>query len=630
VFIVLTSSLAPCQNANLGRTIYSDCAKSVFILYAQGPSGEFVGQGSGFWISGKRIVTNAHVANAGNIFVDVGSARLPAKVQSIDTSNDLAILTVAVEITAKPLVLAEALPAPGEAVIAIGNPQGLERSISEGVVSAIREVDHRSLLQVTTPISHGSSGGPIVNGKGQVVGVAVGFLESGQSLNFAIPAPTVLTLLRTGSPKIDLGIFDEIDSLRVQHERETYSADPESDWQKTNDKITSLLRRASETAGTDDSVLLRVAKLANDSWNTDIAISTVEKLVAVKPTSEAHILFAQALNQKYIFVQDDADKLRLISQAEKEARLGVSVGHPPSAQAFSVLANVLEDRGSYKEAQSTFGLALNEAKKSSATDLELSSIRGLIRCADALQQFDQAERLLAELKRDGRGNAWDWSTHADRLNEQGSYQRAGDSYRAAAELSGPYGNWCWAAVMYSLSEQDVSLLFTARKCIDGGTGAKGSETRLAVAHRQIADVLNKRGVYIEGLNHAKEATILSPEDSFGYDSMAVALLGLRRFDEAASQEQQALRLSDGKYGWMHFNLGSAYFSLENWNFALQSFEKAAELSPTEPASAYNVAICNQRIGHFGDAVRWYQEYLRRKPNAQDKTEVLERIRILKQ
>ncbi len=56
-----------------------------------------------------------------------------------------------------------------------------------------------------------------------------------------------------------------------------------------------------------------------------------------------------------------------------------------------------------------------------------------------------------------------------------------------------------------------------------------------------------------------------------------------------------------KYGWMHFNLGSAYFSQENWNFASQSFEKAAEQTPTEPAAAYNVAICDQRLGHFGDA-----------------------------
>jgi len=112
--------------------------------------------------------------------------------------------------------------------------------------------------------------------------------------------------------------------------------------------------------------------------------------------------------------------------------------------------------------------------------------------------------------------------------------------------------------------------------------------------------------------------------------MAVALIGLHRFSEAVNAASQAIRLSDGKYGWMHFNLGSAYFSQENWSFALQSFEKAAELSPDEPASAYNTALCHQRLRQFSEAVHWYQEYLRRKPNADDRAEVLETIRLLKQ
>ncbi len=112
--------------------------------------------------------------------------------------------------------------------------------------------------------------------------------------------------------------------------------------------------------------------------------------------------------------------------------------------------------------------------------------------------------------------------------------------------------------------------------------------------------------------------------------MGVALIGLRRFEEAVTAEQEALRLSDGKYGWMHFTLGRAYFSLENWNFAPQSYEKAAELSPKEPASAFNAALCHRRLQHWGEAIRWYREYLKRSPDADDKAEVLEAIRVLSQ
>src|ERR1700730_9831651 len=87
------SAVLGAQDSELGRRIYTDCAKSVFVLYAQSPAGEFVAQGSGFWVTGRKIVTNEHVAHAGKIYVDLGSARVPAKILSVDVYNDLAILT---------------------------------------------------------------------------------------------------------------------------------------------------------------------------------------------------------------------------------------------------------------------------------------------------------------------------------------------------------------------------------------------------------------------------------------------------------------------------------------------------------------------------------------------------------
>src|ERR1017187_4800863 len=101
----LFSKVLGAQDSELGRRIYADCAKSVFVLYAQSTAGEFVAQGSGFWVTGRKIVTNAHVANAGKIYVDVGSARVPATIQSVDGFNDLAVLTVDIEITATQLAL---------------------------------------------------------------------------------------------------------------------------------------------------------------------------------------------------------------------------------------------------------------------------------------------------------------------------------------------------------------------------------------------------------------------------------------------------------------------------------------------------------------------------------------------
>jgi tetratricopeptide (TPR) repeat protein len=111
--------------------------------------------------------------------------------------------------------------------------------------------------------------------------------------------------------------------------------------------------------------------------------------------------------------------------------------------------------------------------------------------------------------------------------------------------------------------------------------------------------------------------------------MAEALIGLHRFEEAINAEQQAIRLSDGKYGFMHFHLGQAYFDLENWEFAQQSYEKAAELDPNDSASAFNIALCLGHLKYYLDSAKWFEEYLRRNPNASDKNDVLARIKTLR-
>jgi len=94
-------------------------------------------------------------------------------------------------------------------VVVLGNPMGFASSLSDGIVSAYREngIDEEPdfikgpLLQITAPISHGSSGSPVMNLNGEVVGVAVAVFEGGQSLNFAVPASSVRRLLARVDPK---------------------------------------------------------------------------------------------------------------------------------------------------------------------------------------------------------------------------------------------------------------------------------------------------------------------------------------------------------------------------------------------------------------------------------------------
>ena len=327
---------------------------------------------------------------------------------------------------------------------------------------------------------------------------------------------------------------------------------------------------------------------------------------------------------------DDSEKPALLELAEKVIRSAIRLSRQPTSEMYYHLADVIEDRGSFADAEANFRRALESSRASGEADLQADSIRGLVRTAYSLGKPTEAANWFNALVTSGQAKAWDWQQNGRRLDELRRYKEAGQSYQQAAVLGAAWTNWCEAAGSFSfVSGEEDSVLACARKCVSEGVGKKDSEKRLAQAHISIANVLNERGVYLEALSHSREASILDGSDAWAYDAQAEALLGLRRFQEAINASNQAIRLSDGKFSSMHFKLGSAYFEVENWEFARQSFEKAAQLNLKDDAAPYNVALCLVRLSFQGDAVRWYEEVLRRNPNHPQKQEILNRIQLLR-
>jgi len=104
-----------------------------------------------------------------------------------DEGRDLAVLRIE-GTRAPPLGLAttDGAVAIGDEIYVAGNPRGLEGSFSKGNVAAIRESGGVRVLQITAPISRGSSGGPVLNDQGEVVGIVTLYLRDAQNLNFAV------------------------------------------------------------------------------------------------------------------------------------------------------------------------------------------------------------------------------------------------------------------------------------------------------------------------------------------------------------------------------------------------------------------------------------------------------------
>ncbi len=178
-------------------------ASTVVVTMAEA-DGKLISLGSGFFVRPDQVVTNYHVIEgAAKGYVKfVGKSTLYAidGISAMDEERDLALLKI-VDAKAPVLTLAENDGVEvGETVYAIGNPEGLEGTFSQGIVSGIRDAGKDKWVQITAPISSGSSGGPVVNAKGLVIGVAVASVVEGQNLNFAIPVGPVKALMASSGP----------------------------------------------------------------------------------------------------------------------------------------------------------------------------------------------------------------------------------------------------------------------------------------------------------------------------------------------------------------------------------------------------------------------------------------------
>ena len=184
------------------------------LLVMKDGNGQVLGFGSGFFVRPNQIATNYHVIEGAT----AGTAKRVGQETDyeitdfslIDETHDLAILEVS-ESSVQPLFLGDSdAVVIGDTVYVTGNPKGyLEGTFSHGLISAIRELSTTKLFQLTAPISSGSSGGPVLNNKGEVIGVSVAQIRDGQNLNFAIPSNYLNSIASyiKGSAKYKLGLY---------------------------------------------------------------------------------------------------------------------------------------------------------------------------------------------------------------------------------------------------------------------------------------------------------------------------------------------------------------------------------------------------------------------------------------
>lgn len=201
-----SSPAQPDHSHNTSLDSITSRIPAVVTLYTYNARGKAVAQGSGFLITSDGIgVTNFHVLK-GSYAADakLGDGRLynVIQIKAYDPNRDIAIFQLGRKTageTERPkklpfLTLAPREAQVGDRIATIGSPEGLTNSVSDGIVSAIRSDGGQTFLQISAPISPGSSGGPVLNLEGEVVAISTSQLVQGQNLNFAIPADEIASV----------------------------------------------------------------------------------------------------------------------------------------------------------------------------------------------------------------------------------------------------------------------------------------------------------------------------------------------------------------------------------------------------------------------------------------------------
>lgn len=235
--ILFAVSLAALAGPSLGQEDLSALAEkakdSVVLLRVYGATNNLLGTGTGFYVAPRQIVTNHHVIDDAHRVVALHADKSEVEIDgalAIDEFNDLAVLR-----TSKPnpteLQLSDTgTVVVGQSIVVLGNPEGLAGTLSNGLVSALRpeglEEDYPEgerrppVFQISAPISPGSSGSPIMNLSGEVVGVAVSGYIYGQNLNFAVPWEPLHQIIQASSAgKLTFTYGSAVSASKVEYLR---------------------------------------------------------------------------------------------------------------------------------------------------------------------------------------------------------------------------------------------------------------------------------------------------------------------------------------------------------------------------------------------------------------------------
>src|SRR5437588_9692756 len=309
--------------------------------------GEKLTRGSGFFIDKDRVVTNRHVIDGAfraEVHLSSGNSFQVKNVLAVDAEGDVALLRVdAPANLVRPLSLDRTSPQEGESIVVIGNPFGLEGSVTNGIVSAVRDIPgFGRIIQITAPISPGSSGSPVVNMQGQVIGVATLQITGGQSVNFAIPSERIAQLHRSAqsqSATMSLGELVAANSRDKRAKAVEYFRDGLSFLSKDDcEKALPYFQQATDSDNSYGEAWAQMGFCNEKLGRHAHAMNASKKSVSIRPSAESY--FNIGLANYY---------LKQYRESEQAYRQSIKLDPYNAADAYYALGLTYRDSGQFDE-----------------------------------------------------------------------------------------------------------------------------------------------------------------------------------------------------------------------------------------------------------------------------------------
>ena len=567
---------------------------STALIITYGKDGKVSGQGSGFFVSQTgHIITNRHVleeASRAEIKTAQGKIHPITHIIAEDKEGDLVLASVDIPLgSVHPLELSKSVPQVGQHIVVIGNPFGLVGTVSDGIVSAVRDIPaFGKIIQISAPISPGSSGSPVVNMKGQVIGIATSQMAKGQNLNFAMPSQRAAKL-KPGRPKTLAQWQTPTLNKQLASAEQNYRRALAHLWKEDYKQALPFLEKAAEGNPQHAKAWFCIGFCMGELGRWGEAVMPFRQVIRINP--EDAVAWG-SLSVAY-------GQLGLYRQ-QLEAMKQVVRINPEDAVHWNSLGVAYGKLGSHAEAITAYKQAIRIRPDSAQAHYNLGAVYFIIgRYPEAIEAYKQVIRIKPDYAK-----AYYFLGTAHR--ELGRYAEAIAAHKQAIRIEPDYAH----------SHNSLGLIYGSLGRYTEAIAAHKQAIRIkpddAAAHNNLGFTYSDLGRHTEAVAACKEAIRINPDYGKAHHNLGLAYGDLGRYAEAIAAYKQAIRIKPD-YAEAHNNLGNAYTGLGRYAEAIAAHKQAIRIKPDYAYAHTSIGSIYHKLGRYTEAIAAHKQAIRIDP-----------------